>query len=112
MLDRSPSYNQVGCDEDGGSYSCWQEGVNSCMSSRTLDVGRCMRGMLLLTVALIACVLSYLFCPYCSLGVVLFCFCLCCCEPLLNIPLWIAIFMLVAFGWSWTPNKHFIVQWN
>ena len=53
----------------------------------------------------------YLKCIPCLLVIAVGCFCLCLCEPYLNIPLWICIFLLVLMGWRLT-EKDFVVSWG
>ena len=47
---------------------------------------------------------------YCILGVAIFCVPFMCRMPLLNFPLWISIFMLIYFGWTFVAGQ-FTVAW-
>lgn len=112
MRENVITYTKVAHDEAEETFSCSHYTLNLFFNNRTLDVDRFVKAMILLAIALAGCGASYLFCPVCSLGVVVFCFVLCCFEPILNIPLWIAFLLLLFFGWTWTPNKHLIIDWH
>jgi hypothetical protein len=55
------------------------------------------------------CVLSFFYCKPCLLGIIGLSFCLCPWVPYLNIPLWIAILMLIHWGYQLVTEKHKLV---
>ncbi len=56
------------------------------------------------------CVVSFLYCKPCLLGIVGLSFCLCPWVPYLNIPLWTAIAMLIHWGYGLVTEKHKLVM--
>jgi KUP system potassium uptake protein len=68
-----------------------------------------LHGIIIMGMVLIS--FFYLKCIPCLLVIALGCFCLCLCEPYLNIPLWICILLLVLMGWRLT-EKDFVVSWG
>lgn len=66
----------------------------------------CMLAILVLLVVTGGCVISFVYCKPCLLGVIVLSFCLCPFVPYLNIPLWIAILMLVHWGYTLVIAKH------
>ena len=69
-------------------------------------------GVMLLTLgSLMLCILFYFTCPKCLFGVLLFSACLCPWCNTMNAPLWLAIFLLILSGWTFTAG-YFSVTWN
>ena len=52
-----------------------------------------------------------LYCTSCLIGLCMVCICLCPFIPILNIPLWISIVLLMWRGWSLT-NGHLSLVWE
>ena len=93
-------------DYDGG----WLYSANNRAYKATC---RCIFSLTILGIIMALVVVSffYLKCIPCLMVIAVGCFCLCLCEPYLNIPLWICIFLLVLMGWKLTDND-FVVSWG
>jgi len=51
------------------------------------------------------CILSYMYCQQCLLGILIFSACMCPWIPYFNVPLWVSIIMLVSLGWHFTVGR-------
>ena len=69
----------------------------------------CIFAITILLVVTGVCVVSFLYCKPCLFGVIALSFCLCPWVPYLNIPLWIAIIMLLHWGYTIVGEKHKLV---
>lgn len=70
---------------------------------------QCITAIVLLTLVMGGCVVSFLYCKVCLVGIIVVSACMCPWIPYFNIPLWISILMLVLVGWKFTNGKfHFI----
>ena len=80
--------------------------VTNRIKTETLE---CVTTFLVLMISLALCFVSFLYCPICLLVLVCLCFTCCLCFPVLNIPLWLGVFLLVLGGFQFTQgNFHFI----
>lgn len=67
--------------------------------------------LIIILVALGACMLCYLYCFNCLFFIVIACFACCLCVPGLNVPLWFAIILLTVGGYSFT-NGRLTLMWH
>ena len=67
--------------------------------------------LLLITATLIALVVCAILCVPCLMGILVFSACTCSFVPIMNVPLWGAIVLLIIEGWSLT-NGHLTLMWN
>jgi hypothetical protein len=106
-LESQPVYKQK---YDRNSEGGWLYRANERAYRATCH---CMFSLTVLGIIMAMVLISffYLKCIPCLLVIALGCFCLCLCEPYLNIPLWICIFLLVLMGWRLT-EKDFVVSWG
>ena len=77
------------------------------MVAQTYD---CVFAMCVLLIVTGGCVVSFLYCKPCLLGIIALSFCLCPWVPYLNIPLWTAIIMLAHWVYSVVSDKHKLVM--
>lgn len=61
--------------------------------------------LVLLGITALILVLGWFFCPVCIVGVLVFSMCTCAYVPILNIPLWISIVILMWQGWKITQGS-------
>lgn len=61
--------------------------------------------------ATIGIVICYEYCTTCLVGILLFSLCTCPFIPVMNVPLWISILVLVVGGWSFT-HGHMSLVWS
>jgi uncharacterized membrane protein AbrB (regulator of aidB expression) len=66
---------------------------------------------LVTTVSIVLCILFYFICPRCLFGVLLFSACLCPFFNTMNLPLWLAIVLLIVSGWTFTSGL-LSVSWH
>lgn len=71
----------------------------------------CFVGTTVLVLMLCICLLCYYYCISCLLGIVLVSLCLCPFLPYFNVPLWIALVILVVSGYRIT-NGHLSLVWE
>jgi hypothetical protein len=69
----------------------------------------CLFAVAILLVVTAGCVVSFLYCKSCLFGIIALSFCLCPWVPYLNIPLWIAIIMLLHWGFTTVSQNHKLV---
>lgn len=72
---------------------------------------QCLVSLLIILVTLAVIIISFFWCKICLVVMVVFCLCFCLCIPQLNFPLWVAIFLCIIAGWSFTTGK-FRWEWN
>jgi hypothetical protein len=65
----------------------------------------CLVACAVIVVILGGCVVSYVYCQACLLGILVFSACLCPWIPYFNVPLWVSIVMLVSLGWHFTAGR-------
>lgn len=61
--------------------------------------------LVLLGITALVLILGWFFCPVCIVGVLVFSICTCAYVPILNIPLWISIAILMWQGWKITQGS-------
>jgi hypothetical protein len=75
------------------------------------DRGKRMAVLLMTVVSLLLCVYFYFACPKCLFGILVVSAYMCPWYHMMNAPLWVAIFMLVISGWTFTFG-YLTVTWN
>ena len=71
----------------------------------TNSIVQLMLGMLLLLVSVALCLLCWYYCINCLFAVIIVSLLMCACIPGFNVPLWIAVVLLVFGGYSFTSGK-------
>ena len=79
--------------------------VNKVKQRLYAQTYECMIACAIIFVISGGCVLSYLFCQPCLLGILVFSACMCPWIPYFNVPLWVSIIMLISLGWHFTVGR-------
>ena len=80
--------------------------------TRTLAEGfRRGAAILMTAVSLVLCIVFYMTCPKCLFGVLVVSACMCPWFHSMNAPLWLALLLLAASGWTFTYG-YLSVTWN
>jgi hypothetical protein len=87
--------------DENDSLSTLQR-VKQKLYSQTVD---CITASVVVTVVCGGCILSYMFCPPCLFGLLVFSACMCPWKPYFNIPLWVSIILLTLLGWHFTTGN-------
>jgi hypothetical protein len=67
--------------------------------------------MCMTLMSILLCVVFYMICPKCLFGVLLLSACLCPFVHAMNVPLWLAIILLIVSGWSFSAGA-LSITWN
>ena len=79
---------------------------------RTLaEWSRSAATILFAAISLMMCIVFYMTCQQCLLGVLVISACLCPWYNVMNAPLWLSIILLVVGGWTFTTG-YFSLTWN
>lgn len=72
---------------------------------------RVLTPLIMVGLTLIGLIVCYMYCLPCLFGILVFSALTCGCSPIMNVPLWITILILIIRGWSLT-NGHLTLIWT
>jgi hypothetical protein len=99
----SPPVKDARKEEEEGDFSFYStKKMKQRLYAQTFE---CMIASCVILVFCCCCVLAYMFCQPCLLGILVFSACLCPWIPYMNVPLWVSIIMLVSLGWHFTAGR-------
>jgi hypothetical protein len=98
----APVVKKPHTEEDGVSVYSVNKMLKQRMYAQTHE---CMMASGVIVFICGGCILSYLYCQQCLLGILVFSACMCPWIPYFNVPLWVSIIMLVSLGWHFTVGR-------
>jgi hypothetical protein len=106
ILDDNITVDQVEKGKRGASILSPLKRLKKKLYAETCQ---CITAIVVLSLVLAGCVVSFFYCNVCLVGVIIVSACMCPWIPYFNIPLWTSIVLLVFVGWNFSSRKfHFI----
>jgi hypothetical protein len=93
--------------EEGWGYSC----AGCAGEGSTIICISNVRRTVIVAVSVGVCLAAYLQCYYCLFAVIGICSVVCWCDVFMNIPLWLAILLLLYGGWTFT-SESLVIRWR